>query len=272
MSSQNVDSVRKRGPYSLKEGQPICCRESIPGDCKKAKFKRGPYHSDDNKKRAKLKRGPYLGNKTKLMVNEQLTVRHNELHQDEASSLDLNAATCSSGTVKDFGTKGTTGHCLPENNEPEDLSGNSTATESDIECDFDFCNDSDSDEDCSGDEKALTNQPLGMISPPLYQLPPSSSPYTAPISKTEHLTMVISYALKHCLTYQAFQDLLRLISLHCPQPSLCELSVFKAKASFVAIEDKIIYYDYCESCFQLFEDDEVMCQNCIKEENGGKIR
>ena len=59
--------------------------------------------------------------------------------------------------------------------------------------------------------------------------------------KTEHLTMDICYALKHRLTYQAFQDLLRLISLHCPQPYFCELSVLKVKALFVAIEDKIVY-------------------------------
>lgn len=84
--------------------------------------------------------------------------------------------------------------------------------------------------------------------------------------------MVISYALKHCLTYQAFQDPLNLIKMHCPQPNLCELSVFKAKASFVAIEDKIIYRDYCESCFLLYAESKMVCQNCMKEENGGKIR
>ena len=53
--------------------------------------------------------------------------------------------------------------------------------------------------------------------------------------------MDICYALKHCLTYQAFQDLLRLISLQCSQPYFCELSVLNVKALFVAIEDKIVY-------------------------------
>ena len=44
------------------------------------------------------------------------------------------------------------------------------------------------------------------------------------------------------------------------------------KTSFVAIEDKIVYHDHCESCFLLLRESEVVCQNCIKEENGGKTR
>lgn len=282
MSCKNTVSNRKRGPYRLKEAKALYYEGSILQDHEKTKYYRRPYHDvsgDSETKKAKLKRGPYLKNTTEPIAKQQLSASHCELRQEQHASSDFSATIWDFETMEELRGEGDKDRCLQEEDislslpefenvgtltETDDLDQNSTMSESDVDLDFEFCDDSDLDGEYS--------EPCGVISPPLYQLPPSSVPHTAPITKAEHLTMVISYALKHCLTYQAFQDLLNLISLHCPQPSFCELSVFKAKASFVAIEDKIIYHDYCDSCFLLFSGAEVVCQNCIKEDNGGKIR
>lgn len=278
MSCRNTVSTRKRGAYSLKKDKSNNCGDSLTHDRENTKYHRGAYRGESaGDVETKVKRGPYNGKGSELIAKQQQTARYCELYQKSDTFLNLDAAIC--GTIEEVQSECDTPLiCLPENNDTgtADLDQNSTGSESDIDFDSDLGIDSDFDGDSSDSEKTLTesllNPPLGVVSPPLYHLPPSRSSYTAPITKTEHLTMVISYALKHCLTYQAFQDLLVLISLHCPQPNLCELSVFKAKASFVAIEDKIIYHDYCESCFLLFGESEVVCQNCIKEENGGTIR
>ena len=106
---------------------------------------------------------------------------------------------------------------------------------------------------------------------PLFQISSSDTPYTSNITKDEHLASVIAYAQRHCATYQAFSDLLKLIELHLPQDNECETSVSKAKAKYVNIEDQIRYHDYCERCFQLFPADEqiTVCPNCLKPEHGG---
>jgi len=276
MSSTNTGSSRKRGAYSLKKDEGINFEEGVTHERRNNKYRRGAYRGESGDSEEKVKRGPYRGKGTLLLAKQQETTGYCECYQNSDTFSDLEATTC--GTIEevqsDCDTPSALRVCLPENTDTADSDQNSTGSESVIDFDLDSCSDSDFDEDCNDSEKneSLLNKSCGVVSPPLYQLPPSSSVYTAPITQTEHLTMIISYALKHCLTYQAFQDLLRLISLHCPQPNLCELSVLKAKASFVAIEDKIIYHDYCESCFLLFGETEVVCQNCIKEENGGTIR
>lgn len=260
----------------MKKDEGINFEEGVTHERRNNKYRRGAYRGESGDSEEKVKRGPYRGKGTLLLAKQQETTGYCECYQNSDTFSDLDATTC--GTIEevqsDCDTPSALRVCLPENTDTADSDQNSTGSESVIDFDLDSCSDSDFDEDCNDSEKneSLLNKSCGVVSPPLYQLPPSSSVYTAPITQTEHLTMIISYALKHCLTYQAFQDLLRLISLHCPQPNLCELSVLKAKASFVAIEDKIIYHDYCESCFLLFGETEVVCQNCIKEENGGTIR
>ena len=52
------------------------------------------------------------------------------------------------------------------------------------------------------------------------------------ITKEEHLASVIAYAQKHCATYHAFADLLKLIQLHLPKNNACETSVSRSGAAF----------------------------------------
>ena len=274
MSCRNTVSSRKRGPYLPKKNNSFSSERSIP-QIYTSKYCRGPYHSESGDRQTKRagqhKRGPYLRHKTEPIAKKQLSESHCAPHQ-------VNVTTCELQIIEEISCEGATEDSSMDNffgmSEPEtvDLDQDSTKSDSGSEFSQESYEDSDDEDPCSNNEMSSTNPSLGNNSPPLYKLPASSSCYAAPITKKEHLTMVISYALKHCLTYQAFQDLLNLINLHCPQPNLCELSVFKAKASFVAIEDKIIYHDYCESCFLLYAESEVVCQNCMKEENGGKIR
>ena len=59
-------------------------------------------------------------------------------------------------------------------------------------------------------------------SSPLFVIPSSNVPYVSQITKDEHLASVIAYAQKHCATYHAFEDLLKLIQLHLPKNNACE--------------------------------------------------
>lgn len=114
---------------------------------------------------------------------------------------------------------------------------------------------SDSTEDDSDDDLSaeLTDDETDHVTAkqskiPLFQIPSSNTPDTSTITKDEHLASVIAYAQRHCATYQAFSDLLKLIELHLPQDNECETSVFKVKAKYVNIGNQI---------------------NCLKPEHGG---
>ena len=69
-------------------------------------------------------------------------------------------------------------------------------------------------------------------SSPLFVIPSSNVPYVSQITKDEHLASVIAYAQKHCATYHAFEDLLKLIQLHLPKNNACETSVSRSGAAF----------------------------------------
>jgi len=68
-------------------------------------------------------------------------------------------------------------------------------------------------------------------SSPLFVIPSSNVPYVSQITKDEHLATVIAYAQKHCATYHAFEDLLKLIQLHLPKNNACETSVSRSGAA-----------------------------------------
>ena len=69
-------------------------------------------------------------------------------------------------------------------------------------------------------------------SSPLFVIPPSNVPYFSQITKDERLASVIAYAQKHCATYHAFADLLKLIQLHLSKNNAYETSVSRSRAAF----------------------------------------
>lgn len=111
-----------------------------------------------------------------------------------------------------------------------------------------FSDSSDSSEEDSDNflpAEYLSDEEASQSKTPLFRIPSRNTPYTSVITKEEHLASVIAYAQRHCSTYQAFSDLLKLIELHLPEENECETSVLKAKAKYVIIEEHI-RYNYCE--------------------------
>ena len=104
-------------------------------------------------------------------VNYEKSDAFHNLHVTRCGTIEEDQNECS---TSDF--------CVPDDNtDTADSDQNNTVSESDVDYDSDFYNDSDLD----GYWRDRRNQPLGAVSPPLYQLPPSRSPYvyTAPIAK-----------------------------------------------------------------------------------------
>lgn len=74
----------------------------------------------------------------------------------------------------------------------------------------------------------------------------------APLTSSSSIVLLLSFAMKHKLTREAFNDLLSVIEAHCPRPNNCKTSV-KTLLEFVsqAKEDiqKHYFCGYCKAYF-----------------------
>ena len=70
----------------------------------------------------------------------------------------------------------------------------------------------------------------------------------APITTTSSVVLLLSFASKHKLTREAFNDLLVVIEAHCPQPNNCKLTVRKLLDFVSQAKGEIVKHYFCEYC------------------------
>ena len=76
----------------------------------------------------------------------------------------------------------------------------------------------------------------------------------APLTVSESLLLVITFAIRYTLSGSALNDLLILISLHCINPNLCRKSLHQFQHFFRSIKNPLVYHRYCSYCFLLVDD------------------
>lgn len=83
------------------------------------------------------------------------------------------------------------------------------------------------------------------------------------ISATISNILIMSYAKKFHLTQDAFQSLIELIKVHCPEKNNCAPSVFKLKSFFKEVlsddEFEPIHTKYCGICQGMVPDEKDAC-------------
>lgn len=70
----------------------------------------------------------------------------------------------------------------------------------------------------------------------------------APITTTSSVVLLLSFASKHKLTREAFNDLLVVIEAHCPQPNNCKTTVRKLLDFVSQAKGEIVRHYFCEYC------------------------
>ena len=70
----------------------------------------------------------------------------------------------------------------------------------------------------------------------------------APITTTSSVVLLLSFASKHKLTREAFNDVLVVIEAHCPQPNNCKTTVRKLLDFFSQAKGEIVKHYFCGYC------------------------
>ena len=83
----------------------------------------------------------------------------------------------------------------------------------------------------------------------------------APISCKESCAAINKFAVTNQLTESATQQLLHLISSHCPTPNSCPPTVYKLKKQIEQIGS--LHHQYCSLCMELIPSQEQQCKNCV---------
>ena len=78
----------------------------------------------------------------------------------------------------------------------------------------------------------------------------------APISCNESWTSIYEFSVSNRLPDCATQDLLKLISNHCPSPNLCAQTIYKLKRMFLS---KCACSQYGSVCMELVPDNKQQC-------------
>ena len=92
----------------------------------------------------------------------------------------------------------------------------------------------------------------------------------APITVAASMLLIVTYAVRHCLTGLAIVDLLTLVSLHCAIPNQCASSMKLLKKFFMKLKNPIQFHYYCTFCMEyqgLAIADNKLCKNksCLKD-------
>lgn len=92
----------------------------------------------------------------------------------------------------------------------------------------------------------------------------------APITVAVSILLIVTYAVRHCLTGLAIFDLLTLLSLHCTIPNQCASSMKLLKKFFMTLKNPIQFHYYCTFCMEyqgLAIADNKLCKNksCLKD-------
>lgn len=85
---------------------------------------------------------------------------------------------------------------------------------------------------------------------------------SASLTKKESIVLIMAFANRHKLTGAATNDLLKLVSLHCPTPNHCCCSLYLLRKKFQLPPNQLQFHYYCPSCFVPLDDQELeLCYN-----------
>ncbi|KAE8742171.1 hypothetical protein FOCC_FOCC012311 [Frankliniella occidentalis] len=103
---------------------------------------------------------------------------------------------------------------------------------------------SDNDIDTGADER----------DPPLY--------YAAPITVNESMLSILTLAFTHNLSRSCLDDVLQLISVHCPSSNLCKDNVRLFRKHFAKSKSQVVRHYYCTTCFETLQGRDQICGRC----------
>ena len=85
----------------------------------------------------------------------------------------------------------------------------------------------------------------------------------ARISVIDSYILMLQYALKHSLTKKAFEELIKLISVHLPTDTNMPKSIYQLKNFFMQIFPEVVAtpYQYCKVCHELLTDMRKICSS-----------
>ena len=109
-----------------------------------------------------------------------------------------------------------------------------------VKDDDNFSDDSSDLDDSESDNESLEDVCAQSESDLLYS--------DAPITTTSSVVLLLSFASKHKLTREAFNDLLVVIEAHCPQPNNCKTTVKKVLDFVSQSKGEIVKHYFCEYC------------------------
>lgn len=85
----------------------------------------------------------------------------------------------------------------------------------------------------------------------------------ATITLAASMVLVISFAMRHSLTGEAFADLLVLLDLHCLTPNLCQKNIKTFMDFFRNFKTPLQFHYYCENCLVYHGTVKLdVCHNC----------
>ena len=168
--------------------------------------------------------------------------------ESELSSEDADVSGDESESCYDSGSSLDDGGSGPESELEPDTNSSST-TLSDETCSSSVSNDSDSDMSATnsepGHEYGITS--LEEFHTPLYE--------GAELSVLDSHLLLYQYALRHCITKQAFMELISLVDTHVPRDSKAASSLYKLRKFFEEHfnDTKCHVYEYCAKCHRLLD-------------------
>ena len=77
------------------------------------------------------------------------------------------------------------------------------------------------------------------------------------LSISDHAATVLGFCLRHNLSGECVNDLLKLIKLHLPEDNYCLASFGQVKEKVTGLEaEKFEFIEYCDICFSIWPEDE----------------
>lgn len=84
----------------------------------------------------------------------------------------------------------------------------------------------------------------------------------APITLNESMLSILSLTYTHNLSKSCLDDVLQLISIHCPPSNLCKDNLSLFKKHFNKTKSLVVRHYYCTTCFESLKDRHERCSHC----------
>ena len=83
----------------------------------------------------------------------------------------------------------------------------------------------------------------------------------ASITKAASSVLMMKYAMKHKLSWEALADLLQIVKLHCPSPNNVPSTLFHFKKHFKDMQYPLQHHYFCSTCLCEVSENAKFCGN-----------